>query len=204
MIQSLISNPDVQRPAAECLLSDDPTIELVLKAKAGDRLALEALLQRCLPQLKRWAHGKLPVAARGRFDTIDLVQDAALHVVARLHVFTPEHVGAMQAYLRRTVVNRIRDEMRWVTRRPVHTILRDDHASDRTTPFDVAIRRENYERYREALRRLRARDRELIVARVELQWSFTEITQRFGLPTVAATRMAVKRAQRRLADQLER
>jgi RNA polymerase sigma factor (sigma-70 family) len=162
------------------------------------------LLQRCLPQLKQWAHGRLPMAARGRFDTVDLVQDAALDVVARLHVFAPQHVGAMQAYLRRAVINRIRDEMRRVTRRPPHTILPDNHPSDGITPLDVAIRRQKDERYREALGHLTPKDRELIVARIELQWSFTEITQRFGLPTVGAARMAVKRAQQRLADQLGR
>src|SRR6266545_2740072 len=100
------------------LLSDEPTIELVMKAQGGDRLAVEALLQRCLPQLKRWAHGKLPAAARGSLDTGDLVQEAAMHVVQRLDVFQPRHVGAMQAYLRMSVLNRIRDEIRRVGRHP--------------------------------------------------------------------------------------
>src|SRR6185295_20228546 len=100
------------------LLSDEPTIELVMKAQGGDRLAVEALLQRCLPQLKRWAHGKLPASARGSLDTGDLVQEAAMHVVQRLDVFQPRHVGAMQAYLRMSVLNRIRDEIRRVGRNP--------------------------------------------------------------------------------------
>ena len=43
------------------LISDQSTIELVLSARRGNRLALEALLERCLPSLKRWAHGRLPV-----------------------------------------------------------------------------------------------------------------------------------------------
>ena len=62
--------PDKQPPQAEenrdPLLSDEPTIELVIRARAGDRQAVEALLQRCLPALKRWAHGRLPAAARAR------------------------------------------------------------------------------------------------------------------------------------------
>src|SRR5688572_15893025 len=85
------------------LLSDEPTIELVVRAQGGDRAAVEALLQRCLPPLKRWAHGKLPPAARGRLDTGDLVQEAALHVLGNLGTFEPRHVGAMQAYLRQSV-----------------------------------------------------------------------------------------------------
>ena len=45
--------------------------------------------------------------------------------------------------------------------------------------------------------------RELIVARVEVQWTVAEIAQRFGMRTVDATRMAVSRAVRRLTDQMK-
>jgi len=62
-----------ERAIDDPLLSDEPTIELVTRARGGDRPAMEALLQRCLPPLKRWAHGRLPAAARGRLDTGDLV-----------------------------------------------------------------------------------------------------------------------------------
>jgi len=184
------------------LLSDEPTIELVLRARAGDRLAVEALLQRCVPALKRWAHGRLPAAARGAIDTGDLVQDAVLHALARLDVFEPRHVGAMQAYLRLSVINRIRDEVRRVVRRPAAAPLTDEHPSDATSPLESAIEAESYERYRRALDELKPRDREMVVARVEVQWSLTEIAQRFGLPSVDAARMAVSRALKRLSAQM--
>src|SRR5688572_4225833 len=93
------------------LLSDEPTIELVVKARRGDRLAIEALLQRSIPSLKRFAHGRLPPAARATLDTGDLVQETVMHVLRRLDTFEPRHVGAMQAYLRQSVINRIRDEV---------------------------------------------------------------------------------------------
>src|SRR5678809_280868 len=112
------SNPAPDRPkAAATLMSDEPTIELVISARAGDRMALEALLERCLPPVKRWAHGRLPAHARGALDTGDLVQEAAIHVLRRLDKFEPRHVGAMQAYLRTSVVNRVRGEIRRVGRR---------------------------------------------------------------------------------------
>ena len=181
------------------LLSDEPTIELVIRARAGDRLAVEALLQRCLPALKRWAHGRLPPSARGSLDTGDLVQEAALHALGRLDVFEPRHVGAMQAYLRLSVINRIRDEVRRVTRHPAAEELPPDHPSDATSPLEAAIAAESYERYRQALERLKPRDRKMVVARVEVQWSLAEITQHFGLRTADAARMAVTRALRRLS-----
>jgi hypothetical protein len=71
----------VRNDAGDPPLSHEPTIELVARACGGDMPAMEALLQRCLPPLKRWAHGRLPPAARGRMDTGDLVQEAALHVL---------------------------------------------------------------------------------------------------------------------------
>ena len=184
------------------LLSDEPTIELVIRARAGDRLAVEALLQRCLPGLKRWAHGKLPAAARGSLDTGDLVQEAALHALRRLDVFEPRHVGAMQAYLRQSVINRIRDEVRRVTRHPAAESLSPDHPGDATSPLEAAIQAESYDRYRNGLEQLKSRDREMVVARVEAQWSLGEIAQRFGLRTVDAARMAVSRALKRLSTHM--
>ena len=181
------------------LLSHEPTIELVTRARAGDMLAMEALLQRCLPPLKRWAHGRLPAAARGRLDTGDLVQEAALHVLGNLATFEPRHVGAMQAYLRQSVINRICDEVRRLGRQPPPLELPDDHPCDRTSPEEDAIRAEAYEHYREAVMRLTPKDRALIVARIEMQWGFAEIAHRYGMPTVDAARMAVNRAVKRLS-----
>ena len=181
------------------LLSHEPTIELVARARAGDMAAMEALLQRCLPPLKRWAHGRLPAAARGRLDTGDLVQEAALHVLGNLGTFEPRHVGAMQAYLRQSVINRICDEVRRLGRRPPPLELPDDHPCDRTSPEEDAIRAEAYEHYREAVTRLTPKDRALIVARIEMQWSLAEIAHRYGMPTVDAARMAVNRAVKRLS-----
>ena len=174
----------------------------MIRAREGDRLAVEALLERCLPSLKRWAHGRLPLAARGSLDTSDLVQETVLHVLRRLDHFQPRHVGAMQAYLRLSVINRIRDEVRRVSRHPAPVELVDEPPSDLTSPLEGAIQTEAYDRYRDALNDLSSRDREMIVARVEAQWSVQEIAQRFGMRTSDAARMAVSRALRRLAQRL--
>ena len=109
---------DDQRKDGEALISDESTIELVLKARDGDRGAVQALLQRCLPEVRRWAHGRLPAHARDALDTGDLVQEAALRLLKRVDDFEPRHVGAMQAYLKQSIINRIRDEIRRVGRRP--------------------------------------------------------------------------------------
>lgn len=196
------TQPPQDEAYTDALLSDETTLELVVRAREGDRMAVEALLQRCLPSLTRWAHGRLPAAARGSLDTGDLVQEAALHALRRLDVFEPRHVGAMQAYLRQSVINRIRDEVRRVTRHPAPVELSPDHAADATSPLEAAIEAESYERYRRALSAINSRSREIVVARVELGWSLAEIAQRFGMRTADAARMAVSRALKRLSAEM--
>ena len=185
------------------LLSDEPTIELVVRAREGDRRAVEAVLQRCIPQLKRWAHGKLPSAARNTLDTSDLVQETVLHVLRRLDSFQPRHVGAMQAYLRQSVLNRIRDELRRIGRHPASCELPEDMPSDEPSPLEHAVKSEAVSRYYEGVAGLSPRDRQLIVARIEAQWSYDEIAGHFNMPTSDAARMAVSRALRRLLDSLK-
>jgi len=109
----------------------------------------------------------------------------------------------MQAYLRQSVINRIRDEVRRIGRQPAALELPDDLQADVTSPLEAIVQAEAYQRYRAALEDLSGRDRELIVARIEAQWSVAEIAQRFGLRSVDAARMAVTRALRRLTDRIK-
>lgn len=186
------------------LLSDEPTVELVVRAKAGDGNALAAILERSLPPVRRWAHGKLPSYARGDADTEDLVQQAVANAIARLDQFHPQHVGAMQSYLRRSIINAIRDRIRRLVHRPVPEDLPDDLSSATLSPLEQAIVNESYERYRAALLTLKQLDRELVVARLEAQWTLSELSERFGYRSDDAARMAAGRAMQRLKDALDR
>ena len=190
-------------PGDGALLSDEPTIELVVRARDGDRMAVEALLQRSIPGLTRFAQGRLPAAARGSLDTGDVVQETVLHVLRRLDTFEPRHVGAMQAYLRQSVINRIRDEVRRIGRHPAPAELPEDLPSEMPSPLEEAVRAEAYDRYRAVLVQLSPRDREMVVARIEAQWNLGEIAQRFNMRTVDGARMAVTRALRRLVNRMK-
>ena len=203
VLHVMSSPPPPEDERESDMVSDEPTIELVVRARSGDRQAVEALLQRSVPQLKRWAHGKLPPAARNTLDTGDLVQETVLHVLRRLDTFQPHHVGAMQAYLRQSVLNRIRDEVRRIGRHPASCELPDDMPSEEPSPHEQAVMAEAVSRYCEALTVLSPRDRQLVVARIEAQWSYDEIARHFDMPTPDAARMAVSRALRRLLDSLK-
>ncbi len=181
----------------------ESTRDLLVRARAGDPRSMEALLERCLPPLRRWARGRLPQYARDLADTQDLVQETVLHMLNRLHTFEPRHQGALQAYLRQAVANRIRDEIRRVRRRPAAAELPDELDDGATSPLERAIGREGFERYEAALARLTSSDREAIVARIELQQSYDEVAVALGKPTANAARVAVTRALARLVEEMD-
>ena len=192
---------------ADSRSGDDPlesTIDLLARAKQGEERAVEQLFQRCLPSLRRWARGRLPHYARDLADTQDVVQEAILSTLHRLNSFESRHQGALQAYLRQAVVNRIRDEIRRVGRRPVPAELDDHHVDGAPSPLEHAIGREGLERYEAALQKLRPSDREAIVARMELQQSYDEVAVALGKPNANAARVAVTRALAKLVDEMER
>jgi RNA polymerase sigma-70 factor, ECF subfamily len=182
----------------------DSTFDLVEQAKAGDRDALDRLFARYLPSLRRWASGRLPRWSRDLMDTDDLVQETVVRAVKRIDRFESRHEGALQAYLRQAVVNRIRDEVRRAKRSPMATPL-DDNASDGSaSPLETAIGAEALERYEAALARLRPEEREAIVARVEMDGSYQDVARALGKPSADAARMAVSRALLRLAEEMGR
>ena len=87
--------------------SVDDTTTLLTRARSGDRLAMDALFARHVPALRRWASGRLPRWARDIGDTVDLVQDTMLETFKRIDTFEPRGDGALQAYLRAALVNRV-------------------------------------------------------------------------------------------------
>jgi RNA polymerase sigma-70 factor (ECF subfamily) len=182
----------------------DTTLDLLRRAQAGDQASVEALFARCVPRLRRWARGRLPHYARDLADTQDLVQETVLHTLRHLNDFEPRHEGALHAYLRQAVANRIRDEIRRVQRRPTATTVGESVVDPAPSPLEHAIGREGFERYEAALQRLKPSDREVIVARIELQQSYDEIAVAIGKPTANAARVAVTRALARLVEELDR
>jgi RNA polymerase sigma factor (sigma-70 family) len=181
----------------------ESTFDLLARVREGDRDALDRLFARCLPALSRWARGRLPAAARGLLDTQDLVQDTVLSSLRHLDHFESRHEGALQAYLRQAVLNRIRDEARRFGRRPPPAELTDSQPSTAASPLDIAIGREGVERYEAALQRLRPSDREAIIGRIEMQHDYQELATILGKPNANAARVAVTRALARLMEQFD-
>jgi RNA polymerase sigma factor (sigma-70 family) len=185
-------------------LDPETTVELLQLAKAGDGDALERLLERCLPPLQRWAHGRLPPSSRGMLETADIVQDAVISAMRNIGNFEPRHQGALQAYLRRAVINHIRDVIRKTRRRPQQIGLPDEIKDEATSPLDALIGEEKTALYDAALERLSEEDQEAIIGRIELGYSYQDLATVLNRPTADAARMAVTRALKRLAQEMRR
>ena len=134
------------RPSSPNLTS---TTDLLRRAREGDAQALDDLIRRHQGPLRRWARGRLPRWTRDLRDTEDLVQETLTQTLRHIKDFEPRHDGALQAYLRQALINRVRDEVRRVTRYPTPAGIEDDaeHADPSASPLDEAIGHEAVERY---------------------------------------------------------
>jgi RNA polymerase sigma factor (sigma-70 family) len=180
----------------------DSSVELLVRAQSGDGEALNGLLARYLPRLRRWASGRLPAGMRTMLDTSDLVQDAVINALRNLDTLEIRTEGTLQAYLRRAVNNRIIDLYRRAGRRPARQEMPEDAASPAASPLEAAIGAEAVEAYERALATLSGADQEAIVLRVEMGLDFEEIATQLGKPSADAARMAVTRAIARLAAEM--
>jgi RNA polymerase sigma-70 factor (ECF subfamily) len=182
----------------------ESTVYLIQRAKAGDRVALDRLFARYAEPLQRWTSGRLPKWARDIADTDDLVQETLLQTFKRIGEFEPRGPGALQAYLRQAILNRIREELRRKGRRPDATDLDGLEVDSQLSPLEQAIGSEAIERYERALGRLRPEEQEALVGRIEMGYDYAELAQALGKPTADAARKAAERALVRLVEEMER
>ena len=190
--------------SSDCGSEGESTFHLLERARAGDRDAVERLFARHAKPLRRWASGRLPRWARDLADTDDLVQETLLRTFKRIQAFEPRGVGALQAYLRHTILNRIREELRRKARRPEVVDLDGTIAERGLSPLEQAIGREMVERYEHALAQLRPEDQEAIIGRVELGQTYQELAEAMNKPSAEAARKATERALIRLAEEIAR
>lgn len=180
---------------AEC----DSSLDVLARAREGDTEAARVLIERTVGPLRRWARGRLPNYARAGANTEDVVQDAVVRALARVEHFEHRSVDGMQKYLRESVRNRIRDEVRRVARRGVGEELPEAIHDNAYSPLEELIMKERSERYLEALRSLKPADRQAIILRLEHRHSFEDIARALGKASPDAARMTVSRAVKRLA-----
>lgn len=175
-------------------VGNEPTEQLLRRIRGGEAQARQTLYARCLPLLRRWAHGRLPGYARDIADTDDLVQVTLLRALNHLQEFESSRSGSFLAYLRQILLNEVRNELRKRQRHgekvDIETLaLVEEGAS----VAEQLVGQERLRSYERALAELDRQDQTLIVLRIEFGLSYPEIALETGM-TADAVRMRVTRA----------
>ncbi|HKB07542.1 MAG TPA: sigma-70 family RNA polymerase sigma factor [Candidatus Polarisedimenticolia bacterium] len=186
--------------AAAQALDLESTASLLARVRSGEPQARERLVVRYLDVLQRWAHRRLPVRTRDFVDTDDLVQDTLLRALDKVESFEPRREGAFLAYLRRILVNQIRDQIRRFARRPAHEEVVDKMADASLSPLETAIGREAFASYNAALMKLTEEEQEAVILRIEMGLTHQQVAEALEKPTSDSARMCVARALIRLAE----
>jgi RNA polymerase sigma factor (sigma-70 family) len=178
----------------------ESTATLIHRLQQGDDGARSVLVERCLPALRRWAHGRLPAYGRDLADTDDLVQTTLIRALGNVDRFRPEREGAFLAYLRTILLNAVRDEIRKGQRLPSKVSLEDEPVDLRPSVHDQLAQGETIEAYERALDTLQERQRQAIILRVEFGLTFPEIAVELDIPSANAARMQVSRGLIKVAE----
>ncbi len=196
------SNPAAHPYNPAMLPESESTATLLSRVRSGDSAAREHLVAIYLPLLRRWARGRLPQHARDLSDTNDLVQVTLISALNQIDSFRPEREGAFLAYLRTTLMNAIRMELRRVSRRGEQQPLPDDeqHAANNALAAEADL--DQLLDYETALATLQPLQREAVILRFEFGMGFAEIAAALERPSAAAAHMLVSRALVSLAEEL--
>jgi RNA polymerase sigma-70 factor (ECF subfamily) len=189
----------------------DETLELLRNARAGDRAALEALLERSYPQVLAIVRRRLGGALRRHHESVDVVQEAMVEALRGFDRFELRDDRAFLAWLAAIVENRVRDlakyhgrdkrdqarEARESSLDPEGAGLEPLAVTD-VTPSAVAGRGEETSRVQSALAALPERQRRAIELRLADR-SWAQVAQELEFPTEGAARMFHSRAMVALA-----
>lgn len=177
----------------------ESTATLLALVREGDDPARDRLVRRFLPLLRTWASGRVPARARGLGDTDDLVQVTLMRALDAATGVRAEREGAFLSYLRSTLLNALRDQLRRASVRAADEL--DESMPDRgPSVIEEVMGREVVERYEAGLAELSEQQREAVILRLEFGYSHQEIAEAVGSASANSARMLVSRALLRLAE----
>ncbi|QDT37127.1 RNA polymerase sigma factor [Stratiformator vulcanicus] len=132
----------------------------------------------------------------------ELAADAVQEAFWRFHSKRPSDLKDSRAWLIRVGTNWLRDRGRR-KRRAAKSVESLSHVPDgRDGPDEGPLSAELRDEVREAIKRLKLEDREVLVLKYALDWSSARIASTLGV-AVTAVDMRLSRARRRLAELLE-
>jgi len=193
----------------------DLTRRELCAAQAGDAEALETLFARYLPRVRAMVAARMGRTPRQMVDVEDLVQETLQDALLALQAIDPRSEGLFAHWLARCVENNVRDALRrqGAARRGGGQTRRfadlDRSLSESLFPgrelalSQVLQGRELEERIDEALARLGARYREVIVLRARCGLSHEEVAEAMQLRRANTANVLFLRARARLREVLD-
>ena len=170
---------------------------LVTRARSGDGRALDALVERYAPRVNRLAAQVL-----GDFeDARDAAQESLVKVCTRIRQFRGD--AQFATWLHRLVVNTCRDlQARKQARPAVPLELEDERADEDADPSHVTMLHDLRRELAEALSRLSADQRAVVVLRDAFDLSYEDVARVARMP-VGTAKCYVHRGRERLRAGLE-
>jgi RNA polymerase sigma-70 factor (ECF subfamily) len=196
------------------------SVDLIERARAGDREALNALFARHHDRLRRMVEMRLDTRLQARIDASDVVQEAYLEVVGRLDEYLRDPKLPFFLWLRLVVGERLlkvhrqhlgtqmRDAGREVSLyrgalpAASSSVLAAQLLGKRTSPTQAVLRAERILRLQEALNALDPVDREVLSLRHFEELTAAEAARVLGIEEPAAAKRyfrALKRLKEALA-----
>ncbi len=172
-------------------------LALVAKAKAGDRPALDVLVERHAPRVNR-----LAAQLMGDFeDARDAAQESLVKLCTRLRQFRGE--AQFATWLHRLVVNTCRDLQDRKRARPTEPLpMTDEFAGDDADPARAHVLADLRHDLADALSRLSADQRAVVVLRDVFELSYEDVARAARIP-VGTAKCYVHRGRERLRAGLE-
>lgn len=186
---------------------DDPciSIELLGEAQAGDRQALNDLLQRYEERLRRVVRVRLDARLRRSLDSSDVVQETFAAALSGIPTLRALDRGAILAWLTRIAENELIDLRRRAGAakrdRSIEVVLDEGAmpASRMPGPADQSVAAELKDRVDAAVAELPQDWRDVIVLRTYLGASWQDVARQLGCPSADAARQLHRRATVALA-----
>ena len=173
--------------------------DLIRRAQAGSREALNALYERCSGRLLAYVRLRLGRELRARLESRDILQAAMVKSIEHLHELKADNTGSLMGWLARIADNEIRDRADYHQRQrrdAARELPLDDEApipALTRSALSRVILDEQAERLEAALEALSPPHREVILLRKFEELSFAEIARRLG-KSEDACRMLLARA----------
>jgi RNA polymerase sigma-70 factor, ECF subfamily len=196
------------------------TQALLQRAKAGDAVAVNTLLDRHREALRRMIDLRMDRAIQQRVDASDIVQDVLLEANRRLKEYLKDPAMPFHLWLRHIARDRLIDAHRRHRQAARRSLDREQplvaaryldqstldlaaQLADRElTPAAAATWHELQRRFQAALDTLEEQDQEVVLMRHFEHLGNSEVAQALGLSEAAAG-MRYLRAMRRLREKLE-